>query len=119
MILTSVTLSPTDRDRLETYYTFRERSQVLDFLEKFPSIVSILLAAPEKIYRHFPENTPLILEIAIDPEYPSSEDEELTLLIASDLDPDESLQYLWQLDRDLDPDDLSQNEGKLLINIGY
>lgn len=119
MSSTTIPLSLGKLEQIEKYYAFRERSQVLEVLKQFSFLIPILLKVPEKIHQYFPENTPLILAVEIDPETSTSDGEELTLLIASELDPDDCLEYLWQLDKDFKLDDLDKTQGKLLLNIGY
>ncbi|MDB9512802.1 hypothetical protein PN499_16560 [Kamptonema animale CS-326] len=111
-------LSPAEISQLEQLYTLREKSQVLEFIEKHPFLLPLLLEAPEKIKHYFPD-TPLILEIKIDPEAVSMEEQELALYIASEIDPDESADKLFQFDRDGWEEVKIRSQEKLFINLGY
>jgi len=104
--------------KLEKFYTLREKTQILQFIEKHPFLLPLLLETPNKIKCYFPD-TPLILEIKIDPEAVSMEEEELALYIASEIDPDESTDKLCQLDQDWWEEVEIRSQGKLFINLGY
>lgn len=92
-----VSIDRTEIEQIEKLYTLRERSDVLKFLDNHPFLVPILLQAPDKIRDYFPDNS-LILDMAIDPESSSPDDDKLVLLIATDIDADESVDRLWELD---------------------
>jgi len=113
----TVGLSQADSDRLKQFYAFRDPERVEQFLEKHPFLVPLLLEAPAEIERYFPGDE-LFLEAVIDPEAASLEDEELFLLIATKIDPEESVEKLWELDDKwwLKAADMSQN--KLEITLG-
>ena len=113
----TVGLSQTDSDRLKQFYTFRDSERVEKLLEKHPFLVPLLLEAPAEIQHDFPGDE-LFLEAVLDPEAASLEDEELFLLIVTKIDPEESVEKLWQLDDNwwLKASDLSLN--KLEITLG-
>lgn len=90
-------IDQTEIEQIEKLYTLRERSEVLKFLDNHPFLVPVLLEAPEKIRDYFPGDS-LILDMAIDPESSSPEDDRLVLLIATDIEADESVDRLWELD---------------------
>ncbi len=87
-------LSQSDLKSLERLYTFRESTEVLEFLDKYPFLVPLLLEAHEHICRHFP-NSPLFLQYVPDPEidYP-----QLVVYIVTKLDLEEALDRLDLLD---------------------
>lgn len=60
-------ISLAELEKLEQIYTFREREEVLKFLNEHPFLVPVLLEAPEKIKPFFGEAA-LYLDINLDPE---------------------------------------------------
>ncbi|MDB9513808.1 hypothetical protein PN499_21660 [Kamptonema animale CS-326] len=92
-----VGIDKTEIEQIEKLYTLRERSEGLKFLDNHPFLVPVLLQAPDKIRDYFPDNL-LILDMAIDPESSSPDDDKLVLLIATDIDADDSVDRLWELD---------------------
>lgn len=112
------TPSQAEISQLEQIYTLREKTEVLQFIEKHPFLLPLLLESPNRIKSYFPD-TPLILEIKIDPEAVSMEEQELALYIASEIDPDESADKLCQLDRDWWEKVEIRSQEKLFINLGY
>lgn len=113
----TVGLSQADSDRLKQFYTFRDSERVEKFLEKHPFLVPLLFEAPAEIQHYFPGDE-LFLEAVLDPEAASLEDEELFLLIFTKIEPEESVEKLWQLDENwwLKASDRSLN--KLEITLG-
>ena len=85
--------------QLQEIYTFkdRERGEVLQFIEKYPFLMPLLLEAPDKVREFFPD-AGLALKVNIDPESYSEESDDLLLLIKSDIDPEESVDILEELD---------------------
>jgi hypothetical protein len=112
------TPSQAEISQLEKLYTLREPSQVLEFIEKHPFLLPLLLEAPNKIHSYFP-HTPLILEVDIDPESSSMDDDQLAILIASEIDPEESVDKLCELNRDWAIDFQRLSRWKLLVMMGY
>ena len=95
MTNTAITISQTDIELLEQLYTFREQIEVLEFLDKHPFLIPVLLEAPEKIRQYFPDSQ-LFLEVV-----PDVEIIDLVLLILSiriNLDPNDAVDRLNQLD---------------------
>ena len=108
-----------DTERLEHLYSMREREEVLQFIDRYPFLVPLLLEAPDKIRHYFPD-TPLILAVDIDPEtVAASEDGELVVLIPSSIDPDESVDLLLQMDADWWGNVEARAKDKMFINLGY
>lgn len=93
-----VSIDRTEIEQIEKLYTVRNRSEVLKFIEEYPFLIPVLLEAPDKIGYYFPGDA-LILDMAIDPESSSTDDDKLVLLIATDIDADESVDRLWELDK--------------------
>ena len=91
-----VSLSQTQIATLEKFYTQKERSEILRFLEGSPAIVSTLLEAPAIIQHYFPTEK-LFLDIRVDPEL--ADDIEIVLVILTSLDPQEALKRQRHLDQ--------------------
>lgn len=64
---TAVKIPQADIESLEQLYTFRGRTEVLEFLDKHAFLVPVLLEAPEKIRHYFPDSQ-LFLEVVPDAE---------------------------------------------------
>ncbi|MEH2280962.1 MAG: hypothetical protein V7K90_06400 [Nostoc sp.] len=92
---TAVSISPADIETLEQLYTFRERTEVLEFLDKHPFLIPVLLEAPEKIRHYFPDSQ-LFLEVVPDRE--TIDWVQLILSILMKLDPHEAVARLHQFD---------------------
>lgn len=101
---------------LERLYTFREREEVLWFLESYPFLVSLLLEAYDNIGNYFPY-TQVFLEVVTDPE--AINDYQLVSSIATNLGPDEVIDRLERFDEDWWLDALDQAQGKLCINVEF
>lgn len=85
--------------QLQEIYSFKDREpgEVLQFIEKYPFLIPLLLEAPDKVREFFPD-AGLALKVNIDPESYSEESNDLLLLIKSDIDPEESVDILEELD---------------------
>ncbi|MBN3951160.1 MAG: hypothetical protein HWQ38_33705 [Nostoc sp. NMS7] len=94
---TAVSISLADIQTLEQLYTFRERTEVLEFLDKHPFLIPVLLEAPEKIRHYFPDSQ-LFLEVVPDPEI--IDYVLLVLSILMKLDPDDAIARQKQMDLD-------------------
>ena len=99
---------------LERLYTFRERSDVLWFLERYPFLVPLLLEAYGKIGDYFPYSQ-VFLEVVTDPE--AVGDYQLVVFIATNFDPDEADDRFERFDEDWWLDALDQAQGVLCINL--
>ena len=91
----AVSIPQADIQALEQLYTFKGRTEVLEFLDKYPFLVPVLLKAPEKIRHYFPDSQ-LFLEVFIDPE--SIDWVKLILSILMKLDPYDAVARQNQLD---------------------
>ncbi len=95
MTETALSISEADIETLEQLYSFRERTEVLAFLDKYPFLVPVLLEAPAKIRQYFPDSQ-LFLEVV-----PDAEIADWVLLVLSilmNLDPNDAVDKLHQLD---------------------
>jgi hypothetical protein len=97
MTNTAFSIHQADIEALKQLYTFREQTEVLQFLKQYPFLIPVLLEAPEKIRHYFPD-CQLFLEVSIDPEI--IDYVLLVLSILINLDPDEAVDRLHQLDKD-------------------
>lgn len=108
-------LSPVDIESLEKLYTFREPSEVLQFLEQYPFLVALALEAHEHIRKEFPD-CPLYLKISIDPEIPSWD--MLRIGIDTDIkDPEEAIDRIERIDDDWWLDAEGRSQGKMFLNL--
>jgi len=92
---TAVSMSQADIESLEQVYTFKGRTEVLEFLDKHPFVVPVLLEAPEKIRHYFPDSQ-LFLEVV-----PDAEIIDWVLLVLSimiKIDPYDAVNRLDQMD---------------------
>jgi hypothetical protein len=67
-------------EKLQEYYTFRNRREVTDFIEKYPFLLEVLEGAPGEISKYFP-GARLELEYYVDPEYSTEHPGDLVLHI--------------------------------------
>jgi hypothetical protein len=112
----TVRVSQAEIEWLERLYTFRERAEVLAFLERHPFLVSLLLEAYGEIGNYF-SDSPIFLEVVTDPE--AFDDHQLAVSIATNLDPDEAIDTLEQFDENWWLDALDQAQGKLCIDVEF
>lgn len=91
----AISIPQADIELLEQLYTFRGRTEVLQFLDQYPFLVRVLLEAPEKIRQYFPDSR-LFLEVEQDPE--AIDWIMLVLSILMNLDPNDAVDRLNQLD---------------------
>jgi len=112
----TVRINLRDIQILEELYTFRERKNVIGFLETYPFLVSLLLEAHYKVQEYF-EGAQLFLEVFSDPE--KIEKDELILYISTSLPPVEANRYLAEFDKNwwLKVSNLSYD--KLCIDVEY
>jgi hypothetical protein len=93
----SFPVSQGDLKTLEQFYTLRQKSEILQFLEKYPFLIPPLLEAPDKIHQHFP-NAKLFLQVVDDPEI--IDYVHLVLSILTNIDPDDAALKLNQVDKE-------------------
>ncbi len=110
---TTIALNPAEVERLRELYSFREPAEVLQFLEKYPFLVSLLLDAHGTIRRYFPDS-PLFLAYVPDPEI---DDPQLVVYIATDLESEEALDSLDKFSWDWYGDDPKRDRGKMYFNL--
>ncbi|MGK7878302.1 MAG: hypothetical protein AB4426_34870 [Xenococcaceae cyanobacterium] len=114
-VITTPPLSQADIQSLQQLYTFRKPTAIVKFLEKYPFLVAILQSVPDKTIDYFP-NSQLFLEYVTDPEI---DDEQLVVYIATDLDPDEAVDRLWQLGDNWWLNALEKAQGQLGIDVEF
>lgn len=90
-------VSLADLESLEKLYSWRGKTEILEFLEINDFLIPILLEAPDKICHYFPD-AELFLELVTDPE--TVDDAMLELAICMNLNPDEAVDKLNQFQDD-------------------
>lgn len=112
-ILLQKSLANLDIESLENLYDFRQKTEVLDFLEKHPFLIPLLLEAHPHIRQHFPD-APLFLQYITDPEidYP-----QLAVYIdrPEELNAEEAIDKLENIDDDWWIDAEPKSQGKMFI----
>ncbi|MHC1635778.1 MAG: hypothetical protein ACXQTS_04025 [Candidatus Methanospirareceae archaeon] len=98
---------------LERLYTFRRKSEVVNFLVNNPLLISFLQEAYEHIRDYFKESQ-VALEVITDPE---TGDQELVIFICTNLPPDEVYKKLEQLDEEWWLDAPASAREKLCIEV--
>ncbi len=90
-----------DIESLENLYSFRGKTEILEFLEKYQFLIPVLLEAPDKIGHYFPGKK-LCLEVEADSEFIDSAQLFLDIIIDGDADEiiDEALDKEEQLSED-------------------
>ena len=112
----AVSISQTDIAILEQLYIFRGRTEILQFLDKYPFLIPVLLEAPEKIHHYFPDSQ-LFLEVVPDAEIIDWIHLILSILIT--LDPDEAVKRLNQLDSDWELHNPYEVRSKFFTTLEY
>lgn len=113
---TAIAISQADIEFLEHSYTFRGRTEVLQFLGKYPDLVPVLLEAPGKIRQYFPASQ-LFLELERDPEV--IDYLRLVLAILMKLNPDDAVDRLNQLDQNWELHTSNQLRSKFFTTLEY
>ena len=70
----------------------KNQSEVSQFLERYPFLVTLLAEAHRNIMKYFPNNSQVFLTVDADPE--GIDEDQLVASIATDLDPDEATNVL-------------------------
>lgn len=91
-------ISQSDIEYLEKLYIFRDQKEVIQFLEEYPFLLAVVLEAPNKICRYFPDQK-LLLEVVHDPEIINYVHLVLSIIL-TDLDPDEAMDKEDELRQD-------------------
>lgn len=82
-------ISQLDIETLEKSYIFRDKTEVIDFINKYPFLLPVVLEAPVQISNYFPEQR-LLLQVINDPEIPNYVHLVLSIIL-TDLAPDEAM----------------------------
>lgn len=112
-IIPTSPISQTDIESLKKLYTFREPTEVLHSLEKYPFLVPLLLEAKGHVRYYFPAS-PLFLEYVPEPEI---DNHLLALHIGTDLDSESAMDTLEQLYKDWWVNVSIHSQGKLCIDV--
>ena len=83
-------ISESDIESLEKSYIFRDKTEVIEFIKKYPFLLPVVLEAPAQIRPYFPEQK-LLLQVINDPEIPNYIHLLLSIIL-TDLDPDEAME---------------------------
>lgn len=101
---------------LEQAYVLTKPSEVLEGLEKHPSLVALLLETSAKINNYFPDSQ-RFLEVVTDPEIIN--DAQLVIFISPNLTADEAVHRLDQFEDDWWLDAWYQTQGKLSVIVEF
>jgi len=82
-------ISQSDIETLEKSYIFRDKIEVIEFINKYPFLLPVVLDAPVQISPYFPEQK-LLLQVINDPEIPNYFHLVLSIIL-TDLAPDEAM----------------------------
>lgn len=106
-------LSPTDIESVEKLYTFQGKTEVLQFLEKYPFLVPLVLEAHQHIRHHFPDSA-LYLQHITDPEY---DHPQLAVYIdrPKELNAEEAIDALERIDDEWWLDAETRSQDKMFI----
>ncbi|MFB2836674.1 hypothetical protein [Floridanema evergladense] len=111
-ILLQKSLANLDFESLENLYNFLQKPEVLDFLEKHPFLIPLLLEVHTQIRQHFPD-APLFLEYVPDPEI---DHPHLVVYIATNLETEAALDRMDLLD-DWWVEVPNRGKGKMFFNL--
>lgn len=112
-----VRISPTSIQPLERWYTFREREEVLAFLEVNQFLPALLRDLYPNIRLHFPD-AQVFLRVFIDPEGEEG-DKLLTVIAVTGQEADEVIERLHKLNHDGWINILRKAQGKLGITLEF
>ncbi len=101
---------------LEQAYVFKDEYTVRAFIEKNPSLISILKEIYANILRYFPQSQ-IRLNIFSDPDITGSD--ELAATVITSMSPEEALEKLNQFDENWWLDAMSSINGKISINVEF
>src|SRR2546427_7658944 len=101
-------ISQDDIQYLERLYIFRERLEILRFLEQYSFLVPILVESWSTIRNYF-THPRLFLEVVVDPE--AVDEEQLVIFITTSMQPDEASGSLDRFDDDWWLDALERTHG--------
>jgi hypothetical protein len=98
-------------------YSFRDKKTVLQFLQKDPLLVTLLLEAPKHIQKYFPGTSKPILEVIVDIE--NEQDVNLAVCIPISIEPEEAIQRLKNLSMDWWLNAKSKTQGAVYLDLEY
>ncbi len=82
-------ISQSDIETLEKSYIFRDKTEVIEFINQYPFLLPVVLEAPVQISNYFPEQR-LLLQVIDDPKIPNYVHLVLSIIL-TDLAPDEAM----------------------------
>ena len=83
-------ISQSDIEALEKLYIFRDKTEIIEFIKKYPFLLPVVLEAPAEIRPYFPDQK-LLLQVINDPEIPNYIHLVLSIIL-TDLDPDQAME---------------------------
>jgi len=99
---------------IESLYSLKEKTAVIQFLDEYSFLIPLLLEAREKIYAYFP-NPELSLEVIADPE--AEGHYQLLAAVSTDLTAEDAYRRLKEFDRAWWLDELGRSQGLLCISV--
>jgi hypothetical protein len=96
--------------------TLETTSPVPAFLEKYPSLISLLPEIRRKLRDYFPDS-PVSLDVAADPD--EADREQLVVAVATHLTPSDAVGRLGQFDRDWWLDNLDRAQGRVCVDVAF
>jgi hypothetical protein len=105
-----------ETDQLERLYIFREKAEILPFLETKKFLLPLLEEAYITIRSYFPTSD-LFLEVIIDPEI--ANERQLVVFIAIRKNAEEASEALDKLDEDWWMDNMDRAQGSLCITLEF
>lgn len=102
---------------IKSFYQLRKDSEVTQFLEEHPFLISLLIELYDKIRYYFDSDTEMILDLVTDPE--AEVDRVLFALIRTKLPSSRALDRLDRLDDEWWLENLHHAEGKLCIDVDF
>lgn len=106
-----------DLGELERLCILRRRSEVIKFLGDNSFLFPLLQEAYEQIRNYFGKSAHVILEVVTDPEIAG--EQELAILIRTNLSPDEAFKKLEQLDEEWWLDAPANARKKLCVDVEF
>jgi len=102
---------------VEKYYLFRNRHEVLQFLQKHSFLLPLLVEAYGKIAEYFETFSSVVLEVITEPE--AENDRELFAFIRTGRPVDEALARLERFDEEWWLEASDRAQGKLCIHVEF
>jgi len=124
MATSTAPASPSALAELRDRYAVQESEhEILDvdrFLKLYPHIVQLLIEARPLLARHFGPETPIRLEVVVDPESDAEDgDAQLFAFVETPLEPEEARPKLWQFKDQWWLERFRRSDGRLAFGLSY